>query len=108
MAAHPQPRQKARMRTVFTDAQTKQLEALFELTDYPTVEARAGVARSTGLGEETIRVSPTRRHQAGVFGHNCCLLTVEPERTMIPESNKTLQLQTIVQLKTNYLLLNVS
>lgn len=61
MAAHPQPRQKARMRTVFTDAQTKQLEALFELTDYPTVEARAGVARSTGLGEETIRVSPTRR-----------------------------------------------
>lgn len=49
------------MRTVFTDGQTKRLEALFELTDYPTVEARADVARSTGLSEETVRVSPTRR-----------------------------------------------
>ncbi|XP_037630444.1 dharma [Sebastes umbrosus] len=53
---HPQPRQKARMRTVFTDSQTKRLEALFELTDYPTVEVRAEVARSTGLSEETVRV----------------------------------------------------
>ncbi|XP_058490150.1 dharma [Solea solea] len=44
------------MRTVFTDGQTKHLEALFELTDYPTVEARAEVARSTGLNEETVRV----------------------------------------------------
>lgn len=47
------------MRTVFTDGQTKRLEALFGLTDYPTVEARADVARSTGLSEETVRVSPT-------------------------------------------------
>ena len=47
------------MRTVFTDAQTKQLEALFELTDYPAVESRAEVARNTGLSEETVRVSPT-------------------------------------------------
>lgn len=47
------------MRTVFTDGQTKQLEALFELTDYPAVQARAEVARSTGLSEETVRVSPT-------------------------------------------------
>lgn len=54
-----QSRQKARMRTVFTDGQTKQLEALFELTDYPAVQARAEVARSTGLSEETVRVSPT-------------------------------------------------
>ncbi|GAA6231281.1 double homeobox protein 1-like [Lates japonicus] len=54
--AQSQPRQKARMRTVFTDGQTKQLEALFELTDYPAVEARAEVARSTGLSEETVRV----------------------------------------------------
>lgn len=45
------------MRTVFTDSQTKQLEALFDLTDYPTAEARAEVARSTGLSEETVRVS---------------------------------------------------
>ncbi|XP_019966836.1 dharma [Paralichthys olivaceus] len=52
----PPPRQKARMRTVFTDTQTKHLEALFEITDYPAVEARAEVARSTGLSEETIRV----------------------------------------------------
>ncbi|KAI3353786.1 hypothetical protein L3Q82_004847 [Scortum barcoo] len=52
----PQSRQRARMRTVFTDSQTKQLEALFELTDYPAVQARAEVARSTGLSEETVRV----------------------------------------------------
>uniref|UniRef100_A0A668AWE9 Homeobox domain-containing protein n=1 Tax=Myripristis murdjan TaxID=586833 RepID=A0A668AWE9_9TELE len=51
-----QQRQRARMRTVFTDSQVKQLEALFELTDYPAVEARAEVARSTGLSEETVRV----------------------------------------------------
>ncbi|KAL7400054.1 hypothetical protein ABVT39_005862 [Epinephelus coioides] len=51
-----QSRQKARMRTVFTDSQTKRLEALFELTEYPAVEARAEVARSTGLSEETVRV----------------------------------------------------
>ncbi|XP_059188057.1 dharma [Centropristis striata] len=44
------------MRTVFTDTQTKRLEALFELTDYPPVEARAEAARSTGLSEETVRV----------------------------------------------------
>lgn len=56
--AQPQLRQKARMRTVFTDSQTKQLEALFELTDYPAAEARAELARSTGLCEETVRVSP--------------------------------------------------
>lgn len=55
--AQSQLRQKARMRTVFTDSQTKQLEALFDLTDYPTAEARAEVARSTGLSEETVRVS---------------------------------------------------
>ncbi|XP_035535540.1 dharma [Morone saxatilis] len=51
-----QSRQKSRMRTVFTDSQTKQLEALFELTDYPAVEARAQLARSSGLSEETVRV----------------------------------------------------
>ncbi|XP_060901775.1 dharma [Labrus mixtus] len=51
-----QPRQKSRMRTVFTDGQTKQLEALFVLTDYPSVEARAEVAGRTGLSEETVRV----------------------------------------------------
>ncbi|XP_023264975.1 homeobox protein goosecoid-like [Seriola lalandi dorsalis] len=51
-----QPRQKGRMRTVFTNSQTKQLEALFEFTDYPGMEARAELARSTGLSEETVRV----------------------------------------------------
>lgn len=44
------------MRTVFTDAQVKQLEALFDLTDYPPAEARAELARSSGLSEETVRV----------------------------------------------------
>uniref|UniRef100_UPI0037E713C1 dharma n=1 Tax=Semicossyphus pulcher TaxID=241346 RepID=UPI0037E713C1 len=56
LSAQSQQRQKSRMRTVFTDSQTKQLEALFELTDYPAVEARAEVARRTGLSEETVRV----------------------------------------------------
>lgn len=44
------------MRTVFTDAQVKQLEALFDLTDYPPAEVRAELARSSGLSEETVRV----------------------------------------------------
>uniref|UniRef100_A0A3P9J782 Homeobox domain-containing protein n=1 Tax=Oryzias latipes TaxID=8090 RepID=A0A3P9J782_ORYLA len=52
-----QPRQKARMRTVFTEAQSRQLEALFQVTDYPTAEARAELSARTGLTEETIRVS---------------------------------------------------
>ncbi|XP_068172614.1 dharma [Antennarius striatus] len=55
-AAQPLPRQRARMRTVFIDSQTKKLEALFARTDYPTVEARAQVAMSTGLSEEVVRV----------------------------------------------------
>lgn len=44
------------MRTVFTDAQVRQLEALFDLTDYPPAEARAELAKSSGLSEETVRV----------------------------------------------------
>lgn len=44
------------MRTVFTDAQMRQLEALFDLSDYPPAEARAEVAESSGLSEETVRV----------------------------------------------------
>uniref|UniRef100_A0A8C8DQC9 Homeobox domain-containing protein n=1 Tax=Oryzias sinensis TaxID=183150 RepID=A0A8C8DQC9_9TELE len=51
-----QPRQKARMRTAFTEAQSRQLEALFQVTDYPTAEARAELSTRTGLTEETIRV----------------------------------------------------
>uniref|UniRef100_A0A8D3E5J8 Dharma n=1 Tax=Scophthalmus maximus TaxID=52904 RepID=A0A8D3E5J8_SCOMX len=53
---HHHHHHKARMRTVFTDGQTKQLEALFALTDYPAAEARAEVSRSSGLSEETVRV----------------------------------------------------
>ncbi|XP_022594131.1 homeobox protein goosecoid-like [Seriola dumerili] len=56
VSAQSQPRQKGRIRTVFTDSQTKQLEALFEFTEYPGMEARAELARSTGLSEETVRV----------------------------------------------------
>lgn len=55
--------QKVRMRTVFTDSQTHQLEALFQLTDYPAVEARAELARNTGLSEETVRVSSASSNQ---------------------------------------------
>ncbi|XP_042564676.1 dharma [Clupea harengus] len=50
------PRHRNRMRTVFTDGQTKQLDHLFSVTDYPSVEARAELARNTGLTEETVRV----------------------------------------------------
>ncbi|XP_003976689.2 homeobox protein goosecoid-2-like isoform X2 [Takifugu rubripes] len=54
--AQAQLRQRARVRTVFTDAQLRQLEALFDLTDYPPAEARAQVAKRSGLSEETVRV----------------------------------------------------
>ncbi|XP_048120883.1 dharma [Alosa alosa] len=50
------PRHRSRMRTVFTECQTKQLDHLFSMTDYPSVEARAELARNTGLTEETVRV----------------------------------------------------
>ncbi|XP_056298024.1 dharma [Pseudoliparis swirei] len=56
LSAQPQTRQKARSRTVFTDSQTKRLESLFELTAYPTMDARAELARSSGLNEEIVRV----------------------------------------------------
>ncbi|XP_051521855.1 dharma [Myxocyprinus asiaticus] len=49
-------RQRSRVRTVFTDSQTEQLDRLFAITDYPTMEARAELAKSTGLSEETVRV----------------------------------------------------
>ncbi|XP_053503656.1 dharma [Ictalurus furcatus] len=52
----PQHRQRNRIRTVFTESQVKQLDQLFNITDYPTAEARAQLARSTGLSEETVRV----------------------------------------------------
>ena len=58
VSALSQSRQN-RMRTVFTNSQTKRLEALHEQTDYPAVDARAEVARMTGLSEETVRVSVT-------------------------------------------------
>ncbi|XP_048017522.1 dharma [Megalobrama amblycephala] len=49
-------RQRSRIRTVFTDNQTEQLERLFAITDYPTAETRAELAKNTGLSEETVRV----------------------------------------------------
>ncbi|XP_005929484.1 dharma [Haplochromis burtoni] len=55
-AVPPQSLHKFRVRTVFTDSQIKQLEALFEITHYPSVETRAELARRTGLSEETVRV----------------------------------------------------
>ncbi|KAL7831933.1 hypothetical protein AOLI_G00294810 [Acnodon oligacanthus] len=51
-----QQRQRNRIRTVFTENQTKQLDQLFSVTEYPSVEARAELARNTGLSEETVRV----------------------------------------------------
>lgn len=64
-AAQSGSRLKVRMRTVFTDSQSRQLEALFRLTDYPAAEARAPLARGAGLSEETVRVSlvPTSQNE---------------------------------------------
>ncbi|XP_061917866.1 pituitary homeobox 3-like [Entelurus aequoreus] len=55
-AAGRLPRQKAQVRTVFTERQTKHLESLFSSNDYPPVEVRAQVAGRLGLSEETVRV----------------------------------------------------
>ncbi|KAJ7990314.1 hypothetical protein DPEC_G00299020 [Dallia pectoralis] len=49
-------RTRGRMRTVFTDSQTKELELLFNQTNYPGVEARAELASNAGLTEEIVRV----------------------------------------------------
>uniref|UniRef100_A0A8C1Z3N6 Dharma n=1 Tax=Cyprinus carpio TaxID=7962 RepID=A0A8C1Z3N6_CYPCA len=49
-------RQRSRIRTVFTDNQTEQLERLFAITDYPSAETRAELSKNTGLSEETVRV----------------------------------------------------
>ena len=49
-------RPRCRMRTVFTDSQTMDLEQLFEITDYPGVDAREELAINSGLTEETVRV----------------------------------------------------
>ncbi|KAG9265105.1 dharma [Astyanax mexicanus] len=51
-----QQRQRNRIRTVFTENQTRQLDQLFSITEYPSVEARAELARNTGLSEEIVRV----------------------------------------------------
>nr|ACI62769.1 dharma [Carassius auratus] len=49
-------RQRSRIRTVFTDNLTEQLERLFAITDYPSAETRAELSKNTGLSEETVRV----------------------------------------------------
>ncbi|XP_041092383.1 homeobox protein EgHBX4-like [Polyodon spathula] len=49
-------RKRHRVRTVFTDSQTEELELLFGRSDYPVPEARDSLARRVGLSEETIRV----------------------------------------------------
>ncbi|KAK1150762.1 homeobox protein goosecoid-like [Acipenser oxyrinchus oxyrinchus] len=55
--AHIMSRPKRhRVRTVFTDSQTEELELLFDRSDYPVPEARERLARRVGLSEETIRV----------------------------------------------------
>ncbi|KAI4896635.1 hypothetical protein NFI96_029887 [Prochilodus magdalenae] len=51
-----QQRQRNRIRTVFTESQMKQLDQLYSITEYPSVEARAELAKNTGLSEETVRV----------------------------------------------------
>ncbi|XP_066516832.1 dharma [Hoplias malabaricus] len=51
-----QQRQRNRIRTVFTENQMKQLDQLFSITEYPSVQDRAQLAKATGLSEETVRV----------------------------------------------------
>lgn len=60
-------RQRCRIRTVFTDNQTEQLERLFATTDYPSAETRAELAKNTGLSEETVRV---RKRNLSVYSNN--------------------------------------
>ncbi|XP_053738714.1 dharma [Synchiropus splendidus] len=45
-----------RLRTVFTESQTRQLEALFHTDNYPTVEVRTRLAARIGLSVENVRV----------------------------------------------------
>ncbi|KAK9517654.1 hypothetical protein VZT92_023003 [Zoarces viviparus] len=56
MSAQSPPYQRARMRTIFTVSQIKQLESLFKVTEYPTTEACTELARSFGLSETPVRV----------------------------------------------------
>ncbi|CAG6008611.1 unnamed protein product [Menidia menidia] len=55
-ARSPAPRQRTRMRTVFTETQSRELEQLFLRAHYPPADARAQLAACTGLSEETVRV----------------------------------------------------
>ncbi|KAJ3591273.1 hypothetical protein NHX12_009219 [Muraenolepis orangiensis] len=50
------PVQRSRVRTVFTEEQSARLERLFGDTEYPLADARAALAASSGLAEETVRV----------------------------------------------------
>ncbi|KAJ8414579.1 hypothetical protein AAFF_G00037810 [Aldrovandia affinis] len=50
------PRKRSRMRTVFTENQTQNLERLFSVTDYPSAEMRDELAVKAGLSAETVRV----------------------------------------------------
>ncbi|TRY92996.1 hypothetical protein DNTS_011608 [Danionella cerebrum] len=74
-AAH---RQRSRFRTVFTDHQTEQLEKLFSITDYPTADTRAELARNTCLSEETVRVWFKNRRARRKRQNTC------PERSSRP------------------------
>lgn len=61
-------RQRNRIRTVFTENQIKHLDHLFSITDYPSTENRAQLAKRTGLSEETVRV------RAALLFYYCFLL----------------------------------
>ncbi|KAM9820384.1 homeobox protein goosecoid-2-like [Neosynchiropus ocellatus] len=51
-----QAQHSQRLRTVFTESQTRQLEALFHTDNYPTVEVRTHLATRIGLSVENVRV----------------------------------------------------
>nr|XP_046169798.1 homeobox protein ANF-1-like isoform X1 [Oncorhynchus gorbuscha] len=82
---------RGRMRTVFTDSQTKQLDQLFEQTNYPGVEGRAELARKMGLTEESVRVwfknrrARRKRQKSGIKAESPDLATSKRDRPTVSD-----------------------
>uniref|UniRef100_A0AAY5LA02 Homeobox domain-containing protein n=1 Tax=Esox lucius TaxID=8010 RepID=A0AAY5LA02_ESOLU len=82
-------RNRGRLRTVFTDSQTKELEQLFDITDYPGVEARAELARNASLTEEIVRVwfknrrARRKKQKSGTKAHSPFTATSKTDWTAV-------------------------
>lgn len=56
MATKEKSSQSRRERTIFSDAQLKELEAYFQLDKYPDYEAKYRLGKRLNLGEDKIQV----------------------------------------------------